>query len=326
MAQINISKDLILSIANKDNKEFVNNVNEKVNSLLTSSITDLASQISYISLKNTILQPVNELFNDSMVDGSDFVYILGIESAQLDLNTAKKLKYWEIFKTRLKIAWQSRKLFRKRKKRRKKTKQQEEISLDVKFDPGKYTVYNLTEDMQKCICNYLLQTSIVYQGNNKLEIIGKEDFGSNVRIIIYVVSLVNGEFKYYTGKKKGSFINLKIGTRYAKLKEKRKSAGRNFNKILKIFNALYFNINGSMPNQIFMESVLYFCPDELFKGSDIYRSFMKIINYLTIKTLRNIPSILNEECRLVEDKLCGNCGIAFNKVLTSILSEEEKKD
>ncbi|MBP3345156.1 MAG: hypothetical protein J6K97_03015, partial [Clostridia bacterium] len=94
MAKITVSRDLVLSIANKDNRKFVNNVNEKVNDLLASSIEDLSSQVSYISLDNTVLQPANELFNDSMVDNSYFIYLLGVESVQLDLNTAKKSRFW----------------------------------------------------------------------------------------------------------------------------------------------------------------------------------------------------------------------------------------
>ena len=153
MAKITVSRDLVLSIANKDNRKFVNNVNEKVNDLLASSIEDLSSQVSYISLDNTVLQPANELFNDSMVDNSYFIYLLGVESVQLDLNTAKKSRFWDSLKTRLKIAWQNRKMFKKKKKRRKK-KNQEETVLDVKFDPSKYTVYDLAEDLQKTMCKY----------------------------------------------------------------------------------------------------------------------------------------------------------------------------
>ena len=325
MAKITVSRDLVLSIANKDNRKFVNNVNEKVNDLLASSIEDLSSQVSYISLDNTVLQPANELFNDSMVDNSYFIYLLGVESVQLDLNTAKKSRFWDSLKTRLKIAWQNRKMFKKKKKRRKK-KNQEETVLDVKFDPSKYTVYDLAEDLQKTMCNYLLPTTIVYQGNNKFEIIGKEDFGPNVKIIIYLVSLVNGSFKYYNGKRKNAFINLFVSERYKKLKAKKKTAGKNFIKILKVLNALYFNINGHMPNQIFMESILAYCPDELFKGEDFYNVFLKIINYISIKSLRHIPSIIDEKISIMEDKLCGDYAIGFNKILQAIKAEEDDRE
>ena len=325
MAKLSISKDLILSIANKNSKNFVKNINDKVNDLLTSSIDSLAGNVSYISLQNTILQPVNELFNDSMVDNSEFVYVLGVENAQLDLNTAKKSKIWDIIKSRAKIAWQNRKFFKKRKRKRKKKAEESEI-LHVRFDPSKYTVYTLTEDLQHSMCQFLLPTTIIYQGNNKLEIIGKEDFGPNVKIVIYVVSLVNKEFKFYAGKRKNPFIDLSIAKRYSKLKEKKKTAGKNFVKTLKVFNALYFNANGNMPNQVFLESVLYNCPDDLFEGDDFYKVFLKVVNYISVKTLRKIPSILNENLTVHEDKRCGSCAIGFNKVLMSVTTLEDKED
>lgn len=326
MAKISVSRNLVMSIANKDSKKFVSQMNKKINRLVASAIESLSSQVSYISLETSILQPVNELFNDSMVDNSNFVYVLGVENAQLDLNTVRKSRFWETFKTKIKVAWQNRKMF-KRKKRKKRKKQEEtETVLDVKFDPTKYNVYTLTEDLQGCLCNYLSPTSIVYQGNNKIEIIGKEDFGPNIKIVIYVVSLSNGEFKYYTGRRRKPFIDLCISERFEKVKTKHKKTGENYTKVLKVFNALYFNLNGKMPNQLFMESILDFIPDNLFDGEDFYKVFIKIVNYISIKTIKKVPSILDEKMTIMEDKRCGECGIGFNKVLDSIISEDDIKE
>ena len=95
-----------------------------------------------------------------------------------------------------------------------------------------------------------------------------------------------------------------------------------FQKALKVFNALYFNINGTMPNQLYLESVIDYVPDDLFEGKDFYQTFIKIVNYLSIKTLRHVPSILDENKTVNEDKRCGECGFGFNKILSSINSEE----
>ena len=217
----------------------------------------------------------------------------------------------------------NRKLFKKRKRKRRKKQQQEDVVFDIKFDPSKYTVYKLTEDLQKSICNYLSSTSIVYQGNNKLEIIGKEDFGPNVRVVIYLVSLVEKEFMFYSGKRKQPFIKLSVQNRLKQLKLKRKSVGVNYTKMLKVFNALYFNLNGIMPNQLFMESVLNYVPNDLFEGKDCYNVFMKILNYLSIKSIKHIPSILDENKTVVEDKRCGDSIVGFNKLISAIVSADE---
>lgn len=328
---ITITKQLIESIASKDNKQYVKSINEKVNNLMSLTIESLGAKMSYVSFDNTVLQPANELFSDSIVDNSEFVYLLGIDSPQLDMNTVKASGFWNNFKARCKYAWDNRTMFRKRKKRKKrrKKKQQEENNgkLEVpkiKFDPTKYTVYSLAEDLQQELCNHLQPTSIVYQGNNKIEIVGKEDFGPNVRIIIYLTSYVEGDFKYYTGKRKRKFLDLNIQRRYKILKDKKKSAGKYFVKVMRLFNALYFNINLKTPNQIFLESVLCSCPDEIFVGEDIYKVFIKVINYISVKTLKNIPSILDEELTIFEDIRCGDNGLGFNKIISSIQSDDLK--
>lgn len=328
---ITISKQTIMSIANQDTKTYVKAVNEKVNDLMSLVIEKLSSKVSYVSFSNTVLQPANELFNDSMVDNSEFVYLLGVESAQLDLNTSRKSGFWNRFKARCRYAWDNRTVFKKRKKRKRRKKQaQEQENLEkkqeqlkrLKFDPSKYTVYSLAEDLQQAICEQLQPTSIVYQGNNKIEIVGKEDFGPNIRIVIYLVSLVEGEFKYYTGKKKRQFLDLNISRRYQILKAKKKSAGKYFVKVMRLFNALYFNVNMRTPNQIFLESVLVSCPDDLFQGDDIYKVFIKVLNYISVKTLKNIPSILDEELNIFEDIRCGDNGLGFNKIISAVQYDE----
>lgn len=319
MPKIQITKELINSIANQDTKKFVKNVNARINEILSEAIDNLSSQVSYINLKNVTLQPVNELLNNSFVDNSSFVYFLGIENAQLEMNTAKRMNFWRNFKDRLKFAWENRKSFgkiKKKRRKRKKMKVQEEKTEVFKFDPSKYSIYDLTEDLQHSIINYLSQTSIVTLYDNSLRIVGKDDFGSNTSIIIYIVNISDNILKYYAGKKKG-FIQFDIDKRINKIKAKINQVGVNFTKMLKIINSLFYNINGFTPNQIFVESVLCSCPNELFENN-IFNAYKKIINYLSLTSLRNIPSINDESKTINEDIVCGNCGIAFNKMLNYI--------
>ena len=116
MPNIQITRELINSIANQDNKKFVKNINKKVNETVALAIDNLSSKVSYINLKNVVLQPVNELINNSFVDNSSCVYFLGVDSAQLEINTTRKMNFWRNFKERLKFAWQNRKLFNRRRK------------------------------------------------------------------------------------------------------------------------------------------------------------------------------------------------------------------
>lgn len=315
MAIIKVSKDLIISVANQDKNKFVNDTSDLVNKLLSSAIEQLSKKVSYINLDNVILQPVNELLNGAFVDNSSFTYILGINNPQLELNTYKKLNFWRNFKERLKYAWKNRKKNKKRRFRFRRKRKVEEIK-EIKFDPTKYSIYDLAEDLQNSLLPFLSETSIVNLQDNILRIYGKDDFGVNTAIELYLANFnSNDVFKFYRGRRKG-FIDINLQKRLDNLTKKIKGAGKNFIKILKIFNTVFYNINNYMPNQVYLESVLCFCPNELFKGNDIYKIFMKLINYITIKGVRNIPSINDETKTIYDDEVCGNTGIAFAKMLS----------
>ncbi len=314
MSTIKISKDLIISVAKQDKSQFVNETGDMVNKILSSAIEQLSKKVSYINLDNVILQPVNELLNGAFVDNSNFTYILGINNPQLELNTYKKQNFWRNFKERLKYAWKNRKKNRKKRFRFKRKRKVEEVK-EVKFDPTKYNIYDLAEDLQNSLLPFLSETSLVTLRDNILRIYGKEDFGVNTAIEIFLANYNTDDvLKFYGGRKKG-FIDINIGKRIDNLRIKMKATGKNFTKILKIFNTVFYNVNNFMPNQIYLESVLCFCPNELFKGDDIYKIFLKLINYITVKGLRNIPSINDETKTIYDDEVCGNIGIAFAKTL-----------
>ncbi len=322
MSNVNISKDIINNIANQENKKFVKNINKLIMQLVNDSMQDLSNSISFISAKNVVLQPINELVSGAFIDASNFVYLLGIENIQLELNTAKKMSFLRNLKERFKYAWQNRKLiYKRRKKHRKKSKKElEKIEEKKEVDFNNYTIYSLAEDLQNSIVNYLSETSMVYLNGNLLQIIGKDDFGSNTKIFIYVVSYDGTNYKYYAGKKKG-YININVNGRVDKLSSKMQTAGENFIKILKILNTLYYNTNGYMCNQIFMESILCSVPEDLFFGLDIYNVFVKIINYLSITSFKNIKSINNYDLTIFNDVVCGNCMLGFNKMMNKIITK-----
>ena len=320
MAKLQINEDLIKTITNQNKDKFLKNRNKTVNTLVALSVDALSKKVSYINTKNVILQPVNELINDSYVDNSNCVYFLGIENAQLELNSTKKLNIWKNFKYRLVYAWKNRKVFkRKRRFWRKRKINKDEGNLEkIKFDPAKYSMFNLAEDLQTSMVNFLTETSIIELKDTMLKIIGKDDFGSTASIIIYLVSYSNGKFKYFLPNKRG-FVELDINSRVNKINEKITAVGPNFVDVLKVFNTLYYNINSHMPNQIFMESLLCSVPNELFEGNDIYKVFKKIINYVSIRSLSSIQSINDSSKNICNDNVCGNCAIYFNKMVNLVI-------
>lgn len=323
-----IDKQLIESIVRKKNDEFIDKVYEKLNLIVSNAVDDLSQQIAYINLDNVILQPANELISGAFTDNSKFIYLLGIDSAQLELNTLKSTNFWKDLKNRLIYAWKFRNTRRAKRKERKRKKQQEKDvaanQVVYNFDPSKYNIYSLCEDLQSAIAKFSALTTIVYLEDTRIRLIGKDDYGANTQIIIYPV-IYNGEvYKFYAGRKKG-FVEINVSLRAQNLNQKFENCGQNFIDMIKVFNVLYFYANKTMPNQIFIESILTSCPNELFKGEDAYTVFVKIINYLTMTSVKDIKSINNLNKTIFTDPLSSSSALGYEKFINQFVYLNEKE-
>lgn len=318
MAKIVIDKELITGIANQNNQDFYNSVEKKVSSVLSAAIERLGKQIPYINVNNVTLQPFNEVLSGAVTDNSIFYYLLGVDNSQLELNTIKTNMFWYNLKKRLKIAWESR-----RKHKRKKKKKRDELTniSKIDFDASKYNIFNLTQDLFETIRLFISQTSIISMEDNFLYLVGKDDFGNNTKIKIEICFCNKEHFKFFEGKKKLKQYNFSC--RVECLREKIREAGPNFVKMLKIFNVLYFQANHEMPNAMFMESVLYNVPDKLYEERNIYDTFVKIVNYLHLKSINNFNSINDLNLKLYQDDMLGtNQQVGFLKMLKMIVDNK----
>ena len=104
MAKLKISKELITNIAEQENLKYINTISKKTNQILSVALKKMSTQVSYLTMDNIVLQPVNELMSGAFVDNSSFVYFLGIKNAQLEMNTGRKTPIWQSIKERLKYA------------------------------------------------------------------------------------------------------------------------------------------------------------------------------------------------------------------------------
>ena len=126
----------------------------------------------------------------------------------------------------------------------------------------------------------------------------------------------------FKSKRKG-FTEINFDNRYNCFEAKYDKVGENFTKILKVFILIYYNTNRTFPNQVFMESILNYCPDELFEGKDIYDIFVKIINFLYYKSLKDVKSVNNPDKSVLDDEVCGNGDIfAYKRMLNAIASKD----
>ena len=69
-------------------------------------------------------------------------------------------------------------------------------------------------------------------------------------------------------------------------------------KMIRIFKSLFYNLKQSYEYQ-FVESMIYFCPNILFKIEEdehyVYNVFLKVLNYLNNSSISQIRSIYNDE-------------------------------
>ena len=300
------------------NEDYFLSTSEKVNSLLANAIDELSKRIPFINMNNVVLQPINEILTGGYSENSALEYFLGVDNAQLDINS-RKSDLWKRVKSRIAYAWKNRNAGKKQRFRKKKNSNVKNDKYE-KFEKETYGITSLTKDLQTEIAHYLSETSIVYMEGNKLIIVGKDDFGANTQIIIHIVFYDGNKFNYYINRKK--IVSIDINKRIEALNEKIEDVGECFCDILKIFNSLYYNLTKAVPNQIFMESLLYNCPDVLF-SDDYYNSFVKIINFLTMSDIKNFKSIANPNKTIFTDELCGNCAMSYKRFMNKLIDLKE---
>ena len=292
-----ISKSLIESIANSDYAEFAENTEAKVSTLVSLAVEDMAFSIPFVSTQKCILQPVNETFNGAVTAESEFMYFLGFDSPQIEINCLQK-----------------------KKKKRKKGQKQEQVP-QYEFDTEKYNIDSLKDDLQKAFVKNLTTTSIVYNQDRCLRVIGRDEFGPKTQIFIYpcLYDSSDGTYKFLISRKKG-FYKINFTKRAELINQKIDAVGVNYIKMLKILNTLFRTSSkySYAPNQIFLESLLYGVPDEFYVGDSIYDVFIKIVNYLNLTDVSNFKSILNPEITISQDKATKSNQIAFTRFLNSL--------
>ena len=74
-----------------------------------------------------------------------------------------------------------------------------------------------------------------------------------------------------------------FGQRFSNFEIKNYETNYMYQKIVRIFNSMFANYIGYVPNQIFVESMFYNCPTNLFNGETLKDCFLKIINFINIK-------------------------------------------
>lgn len=304
-----LSKDLIEGLRDSTNLEFVNNLNFTVFSLVDQALKDLSNKSSFIQPEKAYFMPVNEIYTGATTSQSAYAYFLGIANTEIELNSTDKKHFFKNFWKRIVRAW---KMSKKKKKKKKKI---EERTLTV-VTKEKYTIDDLRNDFVYYLSNLISTSSIIYEYEDHIMVVGKEDFGTNVKINIYITMYdeKNGVFKMYNGRK-NRYYDVDLNERFKNLANKMESC-ENFVNMIKIYNSIYSRAYSKVPNQILIESLVYNCPAVLFEH-DVYQTFLNVSNYIRMIDVDALRSICDNSKSIFKEKLIIDAGaqVEFSKLI-----------
>lgn len=305
-----LNRELIEGLKESRNQEFLENVNNFVYDVITNVINDISLKSPFIRLEKCNLQPVNEMILGAFSQLSEYTYFLGIENTQIELNSKTRKNFWKNFWRDFRSAWR---LGKAKYKKNKKGLSTETVD--------KYKLSDFRHDVVKKMAEYLSESSIIYEYTNYISMIGKDDFGTNVKINIYICCYDSkqGIYKMYN-ERKNKYFNINFGTRFENLKYKSKTCGQSFADMIQVFNSLFSKAYNKIPNQILMESLIFCCPNILFDENDVYKTFVNVSNYIRIANPENFVSICDASKNIFEEPLIfkANSQVDFSRIVNML--------
>ena len=307
-----LNRTLIEQLNESSNKTFVENVNNLVYNLVSSAVENLAQKSPFVIPQKCVLIPVNEICTGAFTQLSEFDYFLGIDNPQIEMNTKTQKNFWKYAWREFKASW------RLGRKKYKKKKEKEEPRPQIL---EKYQLSHFRHDVVESLAEFLSETSVIYEYGRHFSIVGSQDFGTNIKINIYVSSfdIPSAIFKLYT-EKRNKFFSVNFGSRFDNLEYKTQSCGEIFNDMIKIFNALYSKNYNRVPNQILVESLLFNCPNVLFDKTDTYKTFVNVANYIRVSSPNSFASICDPHKTIFKEKLIvsTNEQVEFSKIINML--------
>lgn len=289
-----LNRELIEGLNDSNNQEFLKHIDDFVYDLVFSSLDDIALKSPFITPDKCVLLPVNEVVTGAVSQLSEYSYFLGVENPQIEFNSKKRKNFWKNVWREFRASWRiGRKKYKKNKK---------DTSFDVTID--KYKISDFRHDMVNKLSEFLSETSMIYEYTNHISLIGIDDFGTNVRVNIYVCSYDSKtrDFKLYN-QNKNKFLTINFGKRLENIALKENSCGKMYSNMIRIFNALYSKAYDKVPNQILVESLIFNCPNILFDQNDTYKTFVNVANYICLTSPQSFLSICDASKTIFQDPI-----------------------
>lgn len=309
-----LNREIIEGLNESCNGLFAENVTNTVFSLVSQAIEQISIKSPFVQVEKCNIVPANEVFMGAFSQLSEYDYFLGVENTQIEFNSKVKKNWWKYIWREFRASWRI-----SRKKKYKKKKNQGAVKTPVMVE--KYKLSDLRRDLMYRLADQVTETSIVYEFPYCVSLVGSDDFGTGVKINIYVAIYDSAKDTYKLYKEsKNKFIEVCFGDRFEKLQDKYNKCGEMFVNMAKIFNALYSKVYDKIPNQIVLESLLVNCPDSLYDPSDVYKTFVNVANYIRIRTPRSFTSVCDSNKSMFDDPLVTrtNAAIDFGKIVNML--------
>ena len=307
-----LNRELIEGLNESNNQEFAERVNDLVYGLMGEVVNSISLKSPFVRMDKCVLIPVNEVYLGSFCQLSEYTYFLGVENTQIEFNSSLKKNWWKYIWREFRASWR---LGRKKKYKKIKNKAQTVENVE------KYKLSDLRHDVVSKLAENLSETSIVYEYPRYVSIIGKDDFGTGVKVNIFVCIYDSNTDTYKMFKEnKNKFFSINFGKSYQNLENKKKECGQMFVNMVKIFNALYSKAYDRIPNQILIESLMFNCPKILFDKKDVYQTFVNVANYIRLKDPKSFVSVCDEAKNIFDEPLIVKSGsqLEFGKIINML--------
>lgn len=276
---------------------------------------ELSKTNSYINIKNIELLPFGDYTNNTEISSSEVDLFLTVKSAQIELNSIGPMENkWKNFWNRVVKAWKNRKNNTKKAKKKAENiaKKQAKILTITELKEKKEKPYNITslkDDFYNKLVDKFSTSTILYNQSTNIRILAKDELG--FKINIYPAFKHDEGIKFWDNyKNKFFFTNPLEAESLIKSKNEKINLINEFKiidifcKIIRVFKNLYLNILNS-ENYLFIDSLIYNCPDSLFKvnsNDSVYNIFIKVLNYLNNVDISKFKSIYNFEKTIMEQE------------------------
>ncbi len=302
-----LNRELIEGLNESSNHEFLDNINEMVYDIMDAVLEDISLKTPFVRADKCVLIPVNEIYTGAVSQLSEISYFLGIHNPEIEFNSKRKKNFWKNLWREFRACWRLGK---------KKYKKQKNKNVLLSID--KYKLSDFRHDLVNGTANYLTDSSIIYEYSNHFSMIGSNDFGTNIKINIYVCCYEPNTktFKLYN-QNKNKFFDVNFGKRFENIDAKIERCGDIFVKMIKIFNALFSKNCNRIPHQVLVESLIWNCPDLLFDKNDVYKTFVNIANYIRLADPQSLKSICGNDKHIFEDPIIveNNMHLDFGKII-----------